>query len=178
MTVDTVGKKFTHDLGDIYDAEQRFLEAQEKMLQQASSPLLREMLSEHIAQTHQQIANLDTVYLTMNVEPQRGNCTTAASLVEEGDALIRDSGTLTSMLDSVIASAIGKVEHFEIASYRNLITTAERFDQPAVVDLLRRNLEQEETAAGKAEDGYRKLLEYAISTQRLQTAVGERGPLL
>ncbi len=177
MTLDTVGKKFIHDLADIYDAEHRFLEAQDQMHAKASNPLLREMLAEHIAQTSQQITNLDRIYAIMNAEPMRGNCMTAASLIKEGDALMGELQESAAMLDSAIASAAGKVEHFEIACYRNLIATAEHFEQPSVVDLLRRNLEQEERTASKVEDGYQKLLSYAISTQKLQASVGG-GPLM
>jgi ferritin-like metal-binding protein YciE len=82
-----------------------------------------------------------------------------------------------SLLDCAIASAAGKVEHFEVACYRNLIATAEHFDQPSVIDLLRRNLEQEEATAAKVEDGYKKLLNVAITTQRLQNAVGKTSPI-
>jgi ferritin-like metal-binding protein YciE len=76
------------------------------------------------------------------------------------------------LLDTAIATAAAKVEHYEMACYRNLIATAERFDQPAVSDLLRRNLEQEERTAEKVEDGYKRLLSLAISTQKLQSALG------
>lgn len=176
--IDSIGKKFTLDLADIYDAEHRFLIAQEKMHAKANSSMLREMLSEHIAQTRQQIANLESIYTILGAAPVRSHCLTASGLVDEGDAQIKNAEANMALRDSVIATAVTKVEHFEIACYRNLIASAEHFDQPPIVDLLRRNLEQEEQTAHKAEDGYKDLLHYAISTQRLQSAVGDKTPLM
>lgn len=169
--IETVGKKFIHDLGAIYDAEHRFLDAQQQMLEKASSPMLREMLVDHIAQTREQISNLDMIYRLMAASPIRGDCPAAAGLVAEGEAAMRGASA-GELLDTVIASAAGKVEHYEMACYRNLLATAEHFGQPEVSDMLRRNLEQEERTAKKVEDGYARLLGLAISTQKLQSTMG------
>jgi ferritin-like metal-binding protein YciE len=175
--MNTVGQKFTHDLADIYDAEHRFLEAQNDMYAKATSPMLKEMISEHITQTRQQIQNIDQIYGIIGVAPLRGNCAAAAGLVVEGDAMMRNADMSNQLLDTIITTAAGKVEHYEIASYRNLIATADRFSQPRIIDLLRSNLEQEERTAAKLEESYGHLLEYAVSTQKLQTALGERAPI-
>jgi ferritin-like metal-binding protein YciE len=106
----------------------------------------------------------------------RGNCAAAAGLVVEGDTLMRNAEAGSQILDSVIATAAGKVEHYEIASYRNLIATAGHFNQPQIIELLRSNLEQEERTAAKVEEGYGRILQHAVSTQKLQAALGERTP--
>jgi cysteine synthase B len=41
MSISSLEEKFVHELGDIYDAEHRFLEAQQQMVKQASDDSLR-----------------------------------------------------------------------------------------------------------------------------------------
>ncbi len=62
MAINTLEEKFAHSLGDIYDAEHRFLEAQETLLQSASSTTVKQMLKKHITETEQQIVNLTQVF--------------------------------------------------------------------------------------------------------------------
>ena len=46
MAINTLEEKFIHGLGDIYDAEHRFLEAQEKMLPSATSSTVQTLTSD------------------------------------------------------------------------------------------------------------------------------------
>jgi ferritin-like metal-binding protein YciE len=49
MAIKTLQEKFMHGLGDIYNAEHRFLEAQQKMLPNANSDEVQTSLETHIA---------------------------------------------------------------------------------------------------------------------------------
>jgi len=59
MAITTTDELFMHELGDMYDAEHRFLKGQEEMLAQSTDADLKEMIQAHIKQTEQQITNLD-----------------------------------------------------------------------------------------------------------------------
>jgi len=67
--------------------------------------------------------------------------------------------------DCAIDAAVIKVEHFEIASYRSLVTGARLMGQSKVVDLLNANLGQEEETAQIAEQSAEKLLQEAMQAE-------------
>ena len=54
MPITNLQEKFLYELADIYDAEHRFLEAQQQMLEEASGQELQGMIQTHIEQTQQQ----------------------------------------------------------------------------------------------------------------------------
>ena len=165
MAISTLQEKFVHDLGDIYDAEHRFLEAQQEMMQQASDSRLQTMIREHMSQTEQQIKNLEQVYGTLGEKPRRVKCDAAAGLVTEGQKGMKEAAGNPALRDCMIAGAAAKVEHYEIASYRGLISGAEQIGQNEVVRLLRQNLQQEEQTAQKIEQSAPQLLQQAMSAK-------------
>ena len=68
----------------------------------------------------------------------------------------------------MIVSAAIKVEHFEIASDRGLITGAEQMGQQKVVNLLKQNLREEEQTALIAEQRASGLIQKAMMEQQGQ----------
>lgn len=164
MAIKTLQEKFMHGLGDIYDAEHRFLEAQQTMLPNADSETVRMNLETHIAETEQQIVNLTEVYELLGQKPQRVACDAAAGLVKEGDKLLSETKAVPSLADLAITGSCSKVEHYEIASYRGLIAGAEAMGQTDIARLLSENLGQEENTAQKLEAGMPELLQSAMAT--------------
>jgi ferritin-like metal-binding protein YciE len=164
MAIGTLEEKFVHDLGDIYDAEHRFLEAQEEMLQHATAPQLKKMIQTHIEQTREQIANLEQAYSELGKSPKRVKCDAAAGLVQEGQKSMKEAQANPSVLDCVIAGAAAKVEHYEVASYRGLLMASEGMKQKAISELIQRNLTQEEETAQKVESSTPALLKQAMKS--------------
>jgi len=164
MAIKTLQEKFMHGLGDIYDAEHRFLDAQQTMLPNADSDLVRTSLETHIAETEQQIVNLTQVYEILGVTPQRVSCDGAAGIVKEGDKLLSETKNVPALADLAIVGGCSKVEHYEIASYRGLIAGAEMMGQTEIVRLLSENLQQEENTAQKLEASMPELLQNAMRT--------------
>ncbi len=166
MTIATLEQKFVHDLADIYDAEHRFLEAQQMMHEHATAPQLKAMIKDHIAQTHQQIGNIEQIYQQLGNAPQRVKCDAATGLVIEGQKGLEESKMNPAVRDCVIGSAIAKVEHYEVASYRGLVTSAESMGQNEIATLLRQNLQQEEQTAQLVEQSTPLLIERAMAAQQ------------
>jgi ferritin-like metal-binding protein YciE len=166
MTIRTLEQKFVHDLADIYDAEHRFLEAQGRLLQEAYAPQLKALIQDHMAQTEQQIGNIEQIYRQLGASPQRTTCAAAAGLVSEGEQGLADSAGSPTVRDCVIGSALSKVEHYEVAAYRGLLTAAECMGQLQIATLLRQNLEQEEQTATLVEQSTPMLLEQAMLAQQ------------
>jgi ferritin-like metal-binding protein YciE len=165
MAISTVQEKFMHELGDIYDAEHQFLQGQELMLQNANDGTLKQMISQHIGQTRQQINNLEQVFNLMGAKPQRVMCDGAKGIVSEGQKTMREASGSPEIMDLAILGGASKVEHYEIASYRGLITGAQTMGQRDVVNLLQQNLQQEEQTARMIEQTEPQMLQRAMSAQ-------------
>lgn len=167
MAVTNANDVFVHDLGDIYDAEHRFLDGQQEMVEKATDDDLKGAIQNHIEQTRQHIRNIEQVFgqLTQHEQPQRRTCDAAIGLVREAQKDIEDSQT-HSACDTAINTAVIKVEHYEIASYRNLLTAAQLVGRDeAVQNLLSENLRQEEQTAQSAEQSAERLLQKATQEQ-------------
>lgn len=164
MAIKTLEEKFIHGLGDIYDAEHRFLDAQQTMLPNASSSAVQASLKKHIAETEQQITNLTKVYEVLGVTAKRVACDAAKGLVTEGDKLLQETKDVPALADLAIVGSCSKVEHYEIASYRGLIAGAEQMGKADVVRLLSENLQQEEKTAQTLESSMPTLLQQAMQT--------------
>jgi ferritin-like metal-binding protein YciE len=162
MTFLTLDQKFLHDLANIYDAEHRFLEAQGRLLHEAAAPQLKAMIQDHIAQTEQQLGNLEQIYRQLGASPERATCAAASGLVTEGEQGLAHATGGPALRDCVIGGALSKVEHYEVAAYRGLITAAECMGQLQVAALLRQNLLQEEQTATLMEQSAPMLLQQAL----------------
>jgi ferritin-like metal-binding protein YciE len=170
--VTTIGTKFVQDLMIIYDAEHRFLEAQQKMLNKATNAQVRLALTEHIGQTREQIANLGQVFALLGTTPASEPSDAATGLVMQGETAMEAAQDNAMLLDCAIVEAATAVEHYEIAAYRGLIAMAEQFGQPGLLQLLRENLQQEERTAEKVEGLAKELIAFAGSTQRVRNVNG------
>ena len=165
MAVQTMQDIFVHEIGDIYDAETQFLRGMEQMVQQASDPTLQNLIQENIGQTQQQIKNLDQVFTLLGKQPQRHKNDAAAGLVAEAQRIVREAGTPT-LRDCLISDVAAKNEHFEIASYRTLVTNAEVLGQQQVMPLLKKNLQQVEQTTQRIEQTAPQLLRKALQEER------------
>jgi ferritin-like metal-binding protein YciE len=175
MAINSLQEKFTHELGDIYDAEHQFLKGQEEMLQNATDPQLKQMIQQHMEQTRGHIRNLEQVFNLMGQQPQRVMCDGAKGLVSEGQKLIKETAGADAVRDCAIAGAAHKVEHYEIASYWGLITGAELMGQQEIVSVLQQNLQQEEQTAALIEQSTPMLLQTAMQAEGMTMQQGQYG---
>ena len=171
MPIADVRELFVHELGDIYDAEHRFLEGQREMAQEATDRDLKEAIQQHIEQTGQHIRHLEQVYDLLGQEPERLTSEVAQGLVSKAEEDLQEAQG-EAMRDCAINAAVIRVEHFEMGSYRGMLTGAIQLGQQEVVNLLEENLRQEEETAQTAEQSAPELLEKA------QEAAGEQPKLV
>ncbi len=164
MAINTTSEKYLHELGDIYDAEHQFLEAQQESLGQASDSVLREGIERHVEETQEQIKNLEQIYELLGQKPRRETCEAARGLVAEGQKNMKEAGN-EAIRDCLIGGALDKVEHYEVASYRGLIVGAQQMGQEDVERLLQQNLQQEEQAAQKLEVNAPMLIKRALQAE-------------
>ena len=163
MTIKSLDEKFAYELSVLFDAEHQFLEAQRQMVQQATENNLKSMLEMHIELSEGQIRNLEEVFSVLGQEPKRMKSGAASGLVADAQKLIKEIANSPQLLDPAIGGAQAKVEHFEMACYRGLVTGAQQMGNQQVVKLLQQNLEQEEQTAQKIEQSMPQLLQQAMS---------------
>ena len=165
MTISNVQGLFVHELCKIYDAEHRFLDGQVKMVHRAADHELQRSIENHIAQTRHHIENLERLFRDLGEEPRRETNEAAQGLVSEAERGIEEAQG-DALRDCLIDAAVIKVEHFEIGSYRGLLTGARLvMGQSAAVDLLEANLRQEEETAQIAEQSAETLLQKAMQAE-------------
>ena len=150
MPITNSREKFVHELADIYDAEHQFLEAMQKMRDNAADEKLRTMLEEHMAETREQIENLDQVFASINEQPKRQPCSGAKGIIEEGSKAMDEAAT-DEIRDQFIVGGATKAEHYEMVGYADLIEAAEMLKMRKAVKLLTDNRQQEVRAARKLE---------------------------
>jgi ferritin-like metal-binding protein YciE len=150
MPITNSREKFVHELADTYDAEHQFLEAMQMMRERASDEKLRTMLEAHMAETRQQIENLEAVFSSIGEEPERQPCSGAKGIIEEGSKAMEEAGT-DEIRDAFIVGGATKAEHYEMVSYADLIEGAEMLKLKKAARLLMENREQEVRTARKLE---------------------------
>jgi ferritin-like metal-binding protein YciE len=150
MPITNSREKFVHELADTYDAEHQFLEAMQKMQDNAMDEKLKTMLEEHMAETQDQIARLEEVFSSINEEPRRQPCSGAKGIIEEGSKAMEEAAT-DEIRDQFIVGGATKAEHYEMVSYADLIEGAEMLRMRKAVKLLTENRQQEVRAARRLE---------------------------
>ena len=160
MTITDTQELFLHELSEIYDAEHRFAEGQQEMTQNATDGQLESTIREHLKHTRLHARNLEEVFEKLGQEPRRETNEVAQALISEAQVGIQEAQG-DALRDCVIDTAVIKVEHFEMGSYRGLITGARLMGQTEILDLLEQNLRQEEETAQIAEQSAQELLKKA-----------------
>jgi ferritin-like metal-binding protein YciE len=157
MPIKSTREKFVHELADLYDAEHQFLEAQHMMHAKATDVKLKTMIKEHIAESEQQVKNLERVFGTLGEPPKRQHCDGAEGIVSEGKKAIGEAAT-PEMRDTFIAGGATKAEHYEMVSYADLIAAATLLKLRQAIPLLEKNREQEVRTARRLERASPRLL--------------------
>jgi ferritin-like metal-binding protein YciE len=164
MAITTVSEKYLHEMGDIYDAENQFLEAQQEALAKATDSVLKQGIEHHIAETQEQIQNLEHVYELLGQKAERVTCEAARGIVREYQENMQEAGT-DPIRDCLIGGSLSRMEHYEIAGYRSLIVGAQQMGQEDIERLLQQNLQQEEQNAQKIEENAPMLIKKALQAE-------------
>jgi ferritin-like metal-binding protein YciE len=150
MPITNPREKFVHELADVYDAEHQFLDAMEKMHDNASDEKLRTLIEEHMAQTQKHITKVEEVFRSIGEQPMRQPCSGAKGIIEEGSKAMQEAAT-DEIRDQFIVGGATKAEHYEMVSYADLIEGAEMLKLKRAIKLLTENRDQEVAAARKLE---------------------------
>lgn len=168
--ITSLQQQFIYEMNIMYDAENRFLEAQQMMWQCCQNSKLKAVIEPHIPETEQHIENLKQVLSILGEQPQRITCDLAVGLISEGQKFALLAADNPKIIDLGLAEWHSKIEQLEIACYRGLIKVAEQMGQNQVVQLLEQNLHQEEQTAQKLEQLMMQLVQEAKQPEAKATA--------
>jgi len=70
VPITTMQEMFTHELGDIYDAEQQFLKGQAEMAKHATDPTLKAGIEKHMAESETHVQKIEQVFKIVGEQPK------------------------------------------------------------------------------------------------------------
>jgi len=142
---------FVHELKDILFAERTIEKALPKLAREAKDSQLKTHIEHHLDETRQQIANLELVFADLDMAARGQRCPGIEGLMREHDEFMKSNKDAPSrVVDTFLCGAASRTEHYEIAAYTGLVSTAHALGKAEIADLLRQNLEQETAMLEKA----------------------------
>lgn len=151
----TLKDLFVEQVEDLYDAEQRLVDALPDLVDAANSSELRSAFENHLTETKGHVSRLESVFKQLDMDPKRQSCEAMKGLIKESDAVVKAKGD-PSVKDAALIAAAQRVEHYEIAGYGTARTFAQKIGRNDIAQTLQQTLDEE----GNAD---RKLTEIAES---------------
>ena len=140
--LNTPQELFNYKLGAALKMENTVLSMLGDLEENAQREQLKQQFRHHAEETQEHIRNIEQAFQALGEEPDDSPCPAIEGLEKEGKANIKKADD--SMVDAVILSGAAETEHHEIAVYEGLITEAQAMGKQDVVQLLQKNLEQEQ----------------------------------
>lgn len=148
---------FMHELGDVLYAENMLVKALPKMANEASDAELRKRLTEHLAETREQVKRLKRSFESLGEKALAEQCPGIEGIIAEHDDFMEENRPSPEICDLFLTGAGARTEHYEIAAYSGLITMARALGEREVVELLGENLREEKEALKAMEKAARRL---------------------
>jgi len=146
--LDSLDDLFLDQLQDLYDAEQRLVQALPKMAAAAHQTSLKDAFQQHLRETQNHVNRLEQVFQTLGQTPKSKTCAAMKGLVTEGQEAIDAHGD-PEVKDAALIAAAQRVEHYEIAAYGTARTFAKRLGKQGAVRLLEETLGEEKATDQK-----------------------------
>ena len=140
--MDSLRELFVEQLRDVYDAEGQLLKALPKMAKAASSSELQTAFKNHLEQTREHVDRLETIFTSLEEEPEGESCKGMAGLLAEGKEAI-EADCEDDVKDAWLIAAAQRVEHYEIAAYGTVKSMASLLDEQEAANLLEETLNEE-----------------------------------
>jgi ferritin-like metal-binding protein YciE len=142
MNANRLKHLYVEELRDIYSAESQLVKALPKMAKAATSENLRAGFEEHLNQTKEHVARIETIFKVLGGSPKGKKCKGMEGLIAEGAEMI-EKDPAPEELDAGLISAAQRVEHYEIAAYGCVRTYAELLGESEAQSLLQQTLNEE-----------------------------------
>ena len=144
MKLESLRELFIEELQDLYSAENQIIEALPKMIEKASSPDLKAGFTQHLEQTRQHVARLDRIFdqLGDDVDRDDKTCKGMQGIIKDSKELLKTDAE-PEVLDAGMIAGAQRVEHYEIAGYGTVRTSAQLLGRNEGVQVLEQTLQEE-----------------------------------
>lgn len=141
-TFNSMDDLFVQQLEDLYDAENRIIDALGQMRDAAKNPQLKQGFDKHQEQSRGHARRLEQAFQMLGKSPERETCEAAKGLIKEGSEMISAHGD-DDVRDAGLIAAAQRVEHYEIAGYGTARNLAQRIGRSDIATLLEQTLREE-----------------------------------
>ena len=149
MKLENLHSLLVEELQDLYSAENQIIEALPDMIEEASSPDLKNALQQHLEETRGQVRRLDQIFSQLpNVKKDGKTCKGMKGILKDGQDLL-DTDAEPEVLDAGMIAGAQRVEHYEIAGYGTVRTYAQLLGRNDWAQLLEQTLNEEKQADQK-----------------------------
>jgi ferritin-like metal-binding protein YciE len=149
MKLENLHSLLVEELQDLYSAENQIIEALPDMIEEASSPDLKNALQQHLEETRGQVLRLDQIFSQLpNVKKDGKTCKGMKGILKDGQDLL-DTDAEPEVLDAGMIAGAQRVEHYEIAGYGTVRTYAQLLGRKDWAQLLEQTLNEEKQADQK-----------------------------
>ena len=121
---------FINELQDMFSSEHQIVQSLPKMIKAASSPQLKEALTNHLRETRNQVTRLEKIFSILNLNYREEECQAMEGLIAEAETILYQVGSKSPVMDAGIIMACQKIEHYEIATYGSLVQLAKVWGLP------------------------------------------------
>lgn len=149
MKLESLHDLFVEELQDLYSAEKQIIEALPDMIEEASSPELKNALEQHVEETRGQVRRLDQIFGQLSGADKDGKtCKGMKGIIKDSQDLL-ETDAEPEVLDAGMIAAAQRVEHYEIAGYGTVRTYAQLLGRQDWAQLLEQTLSEEKQADQK-----------------------------
>lgn len=149
MKIKDLRDLFESELRYAYDCEQKLVKkGLPTMIENATSPELRNALQQHLNETRSHVARVERVFSIVGAEAK----TTDNDVFDELADCVKDSISDTeesSLRDAALIADGNKVEHYEMAVYGTLVAYAQQLGLQQAAQILQETLNEEKAADAK-----------------------------
>jgi ferritin-like metal-binding protein YciE len=163
MSVETMQELLIDELKDLYSAEKQIVRTLPKLAKAATSPDLKQALTNHLKETEGQVTRLEQIAEIVSKKLTGKTCVGMKGVLEEGSEVLEDTDKGT-VRDAAMIAAAQRVEHYEMAGYGSAREFAKMLGLSEVASLLDETLE-EEKAADKLLSGIAKQVNTAAKRE-------------
>ena len=140
-----------HELGDLYYAEQLLTKSLPTLAEEADDSELQQGFNDHLAETEQHVKNLEKAFEALGETARGERCPAIEGIKTEHDKFMAEEDPSQDICNAFLTGAGSRAEHYEIAAYNGVITLANGLGEDDVVELLKKNLADEQRALKKLE---------------------------
>ncbi|WP_394739531.1 YciE/YciF ferroxidase family protein [Natronococcus roseus] len=143
MTIETTEDLFVEGLKHAYYTEQRLVDALEELEETSSSEELADGFAEHREETQTHVDRIEQVFEQLDAEAEAEEDPVVEGMIEAHEEFMSKDPS-DEAIDRFNIAAGQKSEHYEIASYGNLVPMADQLGMDDAADTLEETLREEQ----------------------------------